>query len=47
MVYDVTYKGMKLLAIHNDPKTMLYYLELEDLVFRFFENKQNEEVKSL
>jgi hypothetical protein len=44
-IYDINYKGMKMLAIHNDPDTALYYIELEDLIFRFFEQKQTEELK--
>ena len=45
IIYDITYKGMKLLAIHIDPDIALYYIELEDLIFRFFEQKQTEELK--
>lgn len=34
-----------MLAMHCDPKTALYYLELEDLIFRFFDGRQSEELK--
>ena len=38
VIYDITYKGMKMLAMHCDPKTALYYLDLEELVFMFFDH---------